>query len=406
MLLAAMSASGQLCVPQALIPSVRSLRVGIADAFGMPPVARLGSDDVIRISFDEIAEASSRLRVRFIHQNADRRKSDLFDHEFMRGFNDIEITDIARSVDTRTHYYNYRLDLPADGSLLTASGNYLAEIFREDDPSQVIARVPFSLSEQSVQLSGSATTRTDCGANSRWQQVAFGATIPQEALVDPFSTLRAILARDTQAPELNLGAPSARTISGIEYSHRPNLIFDAGNEWRRFEITDLHTPGMRVDSLRDDDAMPHAWISLDEPRAYGSYEPDRTQYGRYLPRRSGSSDADISADYIMTHFTLAMPEQPDAEVLLQGEFMLPYPREAAVMTYDRTLRAYTLAVPLKQGAYNYRYALRRSGTDADPAPIEGDFYETSNQFNIRLFMRRPGSRADRLLGAITIISNP
>lgn len=400
------AAAAQIVAPQALDPAVRSLRAEIADNFGLPPVARLGSDQVIRISFDEISEAPSRFRVRFIHQNADRRKTDLLDHEFMRGFNDIQITDIARSTDTWTHYHNYRLDIPADGSMLTISGNYLAEIFNEDNPEQIIARVPFSLSEECALLSGSATTRTDRGADSRWQQIAFRAEMPQEALADPFTTLNAIIRRDIDNHEQKIGPPSARIQSGIEYSHRPDLIFDAGNEWRRFEITDIHTPGMSVDSIRNISGMPHAWIRVDKPRASSSYEPDHTQYGHYRTHRTGSSDPDISADYVITHFTLEMPEIPDAEIMLQGEFMLPYPDNAAVMAYNRALHAYTIDIPLKQGAYNYRYALRRRKSNPDPAPVEGLFHETSNQYNIMLFMRRPGSRADRLLGAITIISNP
>ena len=67
-------------------------------------------------------------------------------------------------------------------------------------------------------------------------------------------------------------------------------------------------------------------------------------------------------------------------------------------TYNPATRAYEKSLLLKQGAYNYRYVLQRPGRAADAAPIEGNFYETRNEYQIRIYHRPQGARYDRLVG--------
>jgi hypothetical protein len=77
------------------------------------------------------------------------------------------------------------------------------------------------------------------------------------------------------------------------------------------------------------------------------------------------------------------------------------------MKYNRAKHAYEAEIPLKQGAYNYRYVARQAGSDAVPtaALIEGNFYETSNEYPVSVYFAPPGSRGDRLVGAATMTAN-
>ena len=53
-------------------------------------------------------------------------------------------------------------------------------------------------------------------------------------------------------------------------------------------------------------------------------------------------------------------------------------------------------MPLKQGAYNYRYKLKTP--DGKVHDIDGNKWETGNQYVVRVWKRSPGERADRLGG--------
>ena len=66
------------------------------------------------------------------------------------------------------------------------------------------------------------------------------------------------------------------------------------------------------------------------------------------------------------------------------------------MEYDGTKGVYTLQLPLKQGAYNYRYLVK--DLDGKVKSLDGDKWETGNQYEVSLWKRRPGDRADSLIG--------
>lgn len=59
---------------------------------------------------------------------------------------------------------------------------------------------------------------------------------------------------------------------------------------------------------------------------------------------------------------------------------------------------------LKQGAYNYQYLMVPRGAKRGyTSTIEGDNYQTVNEYTIKVYTRRPTDRYDRLI-AVTRIS--
>ena len=187
-------------------------------------------------------------------------------------------------------------------------------------------------------------------------------------------------------------------VSGNEliYDHDPQLIFPAGNEYRRFESVSNQFPGMNVDSLRYMGSNYHVWLRPDEPRAYDDYVYDQTQHGRFLVREWNATDSNIGADYITVHFRLHTGKMPGAEIYVVGEMTQGAMTDANRMEYSRQTNSYELQLPLKQGAYNYRYVMKLP--DGTFRQLDGDKWQTQNQYDVYLWERRPGDRADRLIG--------
>ena len=60
---------------------------------------------------------------------------------------------------------------------------------------------------------------------------------------------------------------------------------------------------------------------------------------------------------------------------------------------------YTADLLLKQGAYNYMYLWVPDGTAVgQTGKIEGDHYETVNEYLVKVYDRPMGERYDRLVG--------
>ena len=97
-------------------------------------------------------------------------------------------------------------------------------------------------------------------------------------------------------------------------------------------------------------------------------------------------------------------DTPIAEdIFINGNFTDNNFTDKYRMIYDSELKEYRLSLLLKQGLYNYLY-LTRSANNYSTAKIEGNYYETENEYQIFVYHRPPGQRYDSLIGVQTIQS--
>lgn len=394
-----------------LHPDFRTLRVEKEGAFMDVPVINTAAGERVVVSFDEIGDDRSELQYRLIHCDASWNPSRLVESEYLDGFNIADLEDWAFSSNTYVHYVNYRLAIPSEDMRPLVSGNYLVQVFDRDDPDTTLVQARFSVCEDAVAVIGEASGRTDRGLNTEWQQLELTIDPGDFPLANPYQDLM-VTVRQNGMPESErtLKAPLRMDGRRIVYAHAPELIFPASNEFRRFETVRLDYPGMHVDSTTFGGTNYHAWLMTDTDRSERQYAYDSTQRGRFMVRDYYSSDPDLGADYVTVHFRLDFPELTNGDLYLDGDLTGHLREEPYRMVYDRQNGAYTLRLPLKQGSYNYRYVavphMRTPGAApvADPGVVEGNHYETSNEYEVFVWYRAPGARADRLLGHALILS--
>ncbi len=382
----------------------RTMKVMKEGDFMAAPSIRLGSDERIILTFDEWSEDYSDLQYRLIHCGPDWKPSSLLESEYLDGFNIADLDDWAFSSNTFVHFVNYRLELPNENMNPLLSGNYIIQIFDRNAPDETLGEARFSITEQSADIVWGITTQTDRGLNTEWQQLELKVVPTDVTIDDPYTRLRVdITQNNTPYTTTTLTSPSRVEGKEIVYSHQPELIFNAGNEFRRFESIRTNYNDMHVDSMRFLSRNYHVWLTPDKERASKEYSYDQTQQGRFLVREYNSTDSDLGADYVTVHFELDAPEVINADVYVEGEFTGYNYDESTRMHYDYDKGAYLLEMPLKQGSYNYRYvAIPRKGLrKPDPSVIEGNKHETRNEYRVQVWYRPIGGRYDRLLSDIT-----
>ena len=115
------------------------------------PVMRLHSDDVLTVEFDELSHDYHRYVYRLEHCEADWTPSEeLFESDWLSGFNGNPIEDYAHSINTIVPYTHYQLQLPNDRCQLLMSGNYRLYILDEDDDNREVLVTEFMVTEQSM----------------------------------------------------------------------------------------------------------------------------------------------------------------------------------------------------------------------------------------------------------------
>jgi len=367
------------------------------------PVIDLNRNDYIHISFDRLGENSfNYLRYKVIHCNADWTPSSLSDIEFMDGFNDIQIEDYAQSLNTTVDYTNFIINLPNDKLKLKLSGNYAVEVYEEGNPSEILLRACFSVLDSQVMIGGSVSSLTDIDAYKEHQQVSFYINYNNLQVRDPFSDLKVFVRQnnrlDNQKTNLK---PTSVQGNKLVYEHNRNLIFEAGNEYRRFETVSRRYNGLNVDRTEYRRPYYYASIIQDRIKADKRYSYDQDQDGKFVIRNAEASENDTEADYFYTNFTLKAPEPFLEPVYLNGYFTNNTFDDKYLMVYDFNQQMYYTSILLKQGAYNYQY-LAKSGKIYTTSLTEGNYYETENEYVIWVYYRPLGFRSDLLVGMLLI----
>lgn len=372
-----------------------------------PPVVSLTDmADRIVVEFDELADDRRYMRYSLTHCDARWRPEGLVDSEFLDSFNEGTVDDWDHSQATVVQYVHYRITLPNDEVRITQPGNYLLKVYDENDPDETLLQARFSVVEPRAGISLSATSRTDIDTNERHQQLGIEIDTRQLELDDPFNDLRVVITQNGRPDnETVLVTPQRRGYNSVIYEHLRPLIFPAGNEYRRFETVSTTYPGIGVEGINRDARVVNFTLFTDRPRVGESYLYDQTQQGRFVVRNTDVSDdySPTQADYVMVHFTLAATPTIQGDIFIDGDLTQRRFDPSSRMIYNNATGVYEQSMLLKQGSYNYQYLFVPSGSlKGETGPIEGDKYQTVNEYTVKVYHRPKGGRFDRLVGVSTI----
>lgn len=386
---------------------IRTLKVTLNGDMFAPPVITIGTNDILTFSFDHLADDRAYFRYRLVHCNANWQPSGLVDSEIIDGFNEGLIEDYAFSRGTTVNYVNYRFHIPDGRMRPMVSGNYLVTVYEENNPDETLAQWRIMVNEHVAKIGIDLTTITDVDYNDGHQQLTVTVDTERTDVSDPFNDMTVMIQQNGRLDnETAMRQPMRMSGRKAVYEHRPQLIFEAGNEYRRFETVSIDYPGMRVAGTQYVNPYYHVALETDAPRSSESYVYDSTQQGRYKIREYDSDEADTMADYVIVHFTLDYPEMPGYMFFIDGDLTDRRFDETSRMVYNRSTNRYEKAMLLKQGSYNYQYLTVPPGKKRGyTAEIEGDRYQTVNEYLVKVYTRRPGDRYDRLIGVSRIISD-
>lgn len=389
---------------------VRSLQLFEGDSpFAVVGAAAmtLGDDSGIRVEFDILADDRQYLRYSVTHCNADWRPSGLAYMEYVDGFNEGQVEDFAYSEVTGVHYVHYVIRIPDGQMRPLISGNYLLVVWDEGDgPGQPLLQCRFVVTEQTADVDGTVSGRTDVDYNRAHQQLALAVDTRRAGVRSPFSDLIVTVEQNGRPDNaVTLSRPLRVQGTTAIYEHDPKLVFKAGNEYRRFETSTLSYPGMGIESMDFVSPYYHATVMTDKSRANESYHYDETQNGAYTVREYNHDipGSTLAADYVVTHFTLDYPETPGLSFFVDSDAFQRRFGPESMMRYNRGTGRYELATLLKQGQYSYQYlAVPVGATTGRTDVIEGDRFETRNLYRVYVYRRMPGDRYDRLIAVATL----
>ena len=376
---------------------IASLQVVSGQDWMSIPITTLGGEPV-NISFDDLTHEYHRYTYKLEHCEADWTVSEeLFASDYCEGFtSDNTIDELTESINTNVLYTHYTLQIPNDRCRLKIGGNYRLTITDENNGDEPVLAACFMVVEPEMRVSMNMTTITDRDVNGRHQQIGMEVMYGKLPVTRPESQIKTVVMQNGRWDNAVVNAsPQYIMGDGLRWDHCRDLIFDGGNEYRKFEILDVDHTTMGLESITWDGEKYNAMIWTDEPRPNYVYDEDAN--GAFYIRNSDNIENDYASEYVMTHFRLKSPRL-NGDVYINGDWtnnrFLPQYR----MTYDEMEKIYKASILLKQGYYSYQYLLVDADGKAKNVPSEGNFFQTENQYQALVYYRGIGGRTDRLVG--------
>lgn len=377
--------------------TVKTATAIVGDDWLQQPVIRLGTDDVMTVGFDELSHNFSRMTYHLEHCEPDWTTTEsLFDSDWLEGFNDIVIDNYETSVNTTVDFIHYSLQIPNDRCRIKMSGNYRLTVNNADG--EKMLDIEFMVTEQLLPVSMTVTTNTDIGHNRSHQQVDLTVNTSKLQITDPDNQLTAVVMQNWDRQNARSGIqPSFHTPVGLEWRHQKMFIFDAGNEYHKFEVLDVTHPTMGIENIVWDGEHFQVYPYPASPRP--NYLTDVDADGAFLVRNSERSETDITCDYVIVNYRLNAPWCGD--IFIDGHWTSDNDRSAYKMTYNEEEHCYTCQLLQKQGYYSYRF------TDASgqTAPTEGNFFQTENRYQTMVYYKGNADRTWRLVGFQNVTYN-
>ena len=376
---------------------IATLQVIPGDNWLAMPIIELNGGTSIYISFDYLGHDYHRFSYKIEHCDSDWRiSSSLFSADFIEGIADGNIIeDNMQSSGTNTLYTHYQLSIPNDHIKLKISGNYKVTVV-DDNSGEKMFTACFMVVQQEVGLSLKTTTNTDIDTNGTHQQVSMKLSYGQLNVTNPSQQIKTVVMQNARWDNCVMNAkPDFISKDALEWQHSRELIFSGGNEYHKFEATDVNHATMGIESMAWDGVEYNAMLWPDDPRPNYIYDEDAD--GAFYIRNSDDMDNETTCEYINVHFRLNAPLQ-NGTVYVNGMWTNDVMSDEYKMDYDEMGKFYSKTLKIKQGYYSYQYVLVSPLGKSMAVASDGDFYQTENRYQVLIYYRGNGDRTDKLVG--------
>lgn len=409
LILGSVFASGQILSDTICSSNVKSVFLRLNGIELSSPIIKMESNDKIQVSFDILDGIGENFRYRILHCNKNWEKDELEPSEYINGFEDGSIDNFKNSFTTLQEYTHYYQSIPSTYSSFVASGNYILEIYPQDEPDSIILRKRFWVTEENASIELHIGKPTGAfGHIQQDQELSIYIKPVDESPISGINRYITVKAQQNNRTDLIRGIPFQGYFKEfLSYNLSQGNVFPGGNCFRYFDMSNIRTPMYNVQRVESIGGEIFAFIRPDENRSKLVYSFSKTLNGGCKINIWDRNDPQIEADYVWVNFSLPM-QNPylDGNIYIIGDLTQWKFDEESRMEWQPQYKAYTKRLYLKQGYYSYQLIFLPKGSNiGETDRIEGNHFETPNDYTVYVYQRTPNDRYDRLIGIKKIMVN-
>lgn len=366
------------------------------------PIIELKSDNRLHLSFDDLDAESKDYAYKFFHCDVNWNLSPIDETEFLSGFYTERITSFKPSFNTLQSYYHFSAVFPTSQMQFTKSGNYVMMVYENNNTDQPIITQRFQIVETLVSIIPNLHRATVVAQRNTSQEIDFNIRYNSYPIQSPFSELTVVIKQNNRWDNaVSSLKPLFLKDKELEYNYEEENVFNGGNEFRNFDARTTRFQTQFVKKIEQDSAnIFHLYLKDDFSQSSKRYAIEDDINGRYLIKVYDGTDNETEADYVHVHFRLKSDDvMPNGSYYIYGALTHWNFEPASKLIYNYDEQAYEATLYLKQGYYNYQYVFLEDGKKtADETVIEGNHFETENDYSMMVYQLLPGSRYQRLIG--------
>ncbi len=359
------------------------------------PLIRLG--DPFSLSFDDLNGDQKYYSYKIEHCNYNWESSGLSVSEYMSGYQTDRIRNYEDSFNTFQNYTHYLITIPNSNIKIKKTGNYIISVLDEDNSVLFTRRVIIYQSRANVEVS--VHRSRDIAYIDQKQDVEFVVFTNNLNLRDPMQDIKVAVYQNMDWNTVRTDIPPKYITNGkLLYNYISDISFWAGNEFLYFDSKEIRNATNNIAKTRLDEVF-NTYLYIDEERynkAYSFY-PDIN--GNFVLRTIDTDNISIEGDYSLVHFKLDTKQTIiDKDIYVYGAYNDWKLTAENKMTFNEKTQLYEVAIPFKQGFYNYTYVTSDSSGEVDNHQIEGSFYQTENEYTVIVYLKQFGDRYTQVIG--------
>ena len=363
----------------------------------------------LTLSFDIIDGQGEVLNYTFIHCSHDWHPTDIQRIQYASGFESDRLDNYNFSRNTLIEYANYQLRFPNEDMMPLVSGNYLLIVYGDDLNDLYFTR-RFMVVDEKAHI-GVTVPRypDDLALTDTHQQLNIkvslndylSGTLQQYS----FLTIRQNGRWDNAAEGLK---PTYVYPDHISFEHHPQTVFEATNQYRRFNTSNFYFQSENLAHIRQTDVSFEIDIATCESRARKAYATYEDIHGeKFVYVENENLDNFTEADYCRVNFFYKSETPMDGNDLYLLGALNDWRFDVNnKMEYNYQLRGYTCSMMLKQGYYNFMFATvdRKTG-EVRTDLTAGNHWETNNLYKLYFYYYNATKGYDELIGYTTVNSH-
>ncbi|MGB0346604.1 MAG: type IX secretion system plug protein domain-containing protein [Balneolaceae bacterium] len=358
---------------------------------GSPPVIRLNTDDQLQLRFDELSPLSGQFTVSFEHYSQNWERSGLAEIWVYDGVNDLPLVGGSLNEQSSPNYFSYQYRFPNRDIDFLVSGNYLMTISDYESGTELFS-LPFFVTENEGELNPDIETFFNSGPlGSAMDQISGTYFYPDFIEFPQFNLSYKVSQnrfwRDNVSPKQTNFDTDGKT----SFRLTRDQFLPAYVEFDTLDLRRLNLQNPQIFGY-DRAQIPERVILRNDYFNFSSDVRTITETG--FGRPVLDSDSRILNVEFRYETQGALPR--NSKIYLIGDFNQWTIKEQFKLNFDTEERVFKVNAIIKQGVYNYIYAIVEEGK-INPLRNLETLSQKPQEYASFVYYKDPQLQYDRLL---------